>query len=206
MQVAAEVWADICSGAAESEPWRLTRFLVLMHGDLKHYKFNYWWGAGLGGSGRGRGRGQGPGGCRRCSESGKVLILGAEDVGPGRRCRFAFPALKPPAPFTSPELPPTRLADALPPAAVEAVSGAAGMGQRRTLGVRGMSRAGRTGRAACGNGPRPPNTPHPNTPLAPPPLSKLGPRSPPCSIALGSVYFELVFKIPPGCCKSAQGL
>ncbi|KAG2455180.1 hypothetical protein HYH02_000996 [Chlamydomonas schloesseri] len=76
-QVAAEIWADICSGAAEAEPWRLCRFLLLLHGDLKHYKFNYW---------------------------------------------FAFPALKPPSPFTTPEAPPARLGDALPPAAVEAVT------------------------------------------------------------------------------------
>ncbi|GFR41415.1 hypothetical protein Agub_g2098, partial [Astrephomene gubernaculifera] len=77
-QAAAEVWRDVVSGAAEAEPWRLTRFLLLVHGDLKHYKFHYW---------------------------------------------FAFPALKPPRPFTL-SAPPTPLAEALPPAAVELISAA----------------------------------------------------------------------------------
>lgn len=52
---AALIWADITSGAAVDNPHLLTRFVLLTHGDLKRYKFTYW---------------------------------------------FAFPALKPPAPFT----------------------------------------------------------------------------------------------------------
>ncbi|KAG2499228.1 hypothetical protein HYH03_002807 [Edaphochlamys debaryana] len=41
-QVASQVWADILSGAAEAQPWRLCRFLLLVHGDLKRYTFHYW--------------------------------------------------------------------------------------------------------------------------------------------------------------------
>ncbi|EFJ47204.1 ubiquitin activating E1 enzyme-like protein, partial [Volvox carteri f. nagariensis] len=74
-QVSGQIWSDILCGAAEAEPWRLCRFLLLMHGDLKHYKFHYW---------------------------------------------FAFPALKPPAPFTL-AAPPAPLASALPPTAIELV-------------------------------------------------------------------------------------
>jgi hypothetical protein len=31
------------SGAAEAQPHLLQRFLLLVHGDLKHFVFSYWW-------------------------------------------------------------------------------------------------------------------------------------------------------------------
>eukprot|EP00798_Chlamydomonas_sp_ICE-L_P015222 gene15222-21301_t len=54
-QLGSEVWADICSGAAEKDPSLLSRFSLLTYGDLKQFHFQYW---------------------------------------------FAFPALKPPSPFS----------------------------------------------------------------------------------------------------------
>ncbi|GLI68826.1 hypothetical protein VaNZ11_013331 [Volvox africanus] len=77
-EAAEAIWSDISSGAAEAEPWRLCRFLLLVHGDLKHYKFHYW---------------------------------------------FAFPVLKPPAPFAL-DTPPTILSAAFPASAVELISSA----------------------------------------------------------------------------------
>jgi ubiquitin-like modifier-activating enzyme ATG7 len=44
LQVGAQVWSDLLSGAAESQPQLLQRFLLLVHGDLKHFVFTYWWG------------------------------------------------------------------------------------------------------------------------------------------------------------------
>ncbi|GIL43342.1 hypothetical protein Vafri_1113 [Volvox africanus] len=77
-EAAEAIWSDISSGAADAEPWRLCRFLLLVHGDLKNYKFHYW---------------------------------------------FAFPALKPPAPFAL-DAPPTTLSAAFPTSAVELISSA----------------------------------------------------------------------------------
>jgi hypothetical protein len=41
-QVGAQIWADIVSGAAEAQPHLLCRFLLLAHGDLKHFVYTYW--------------------------------------------------------------------------------------------------------------------------------------------------------------------
>ena len=43
LQAGAEVWRDICSGAAERQPSLLCRFVLLAHGDLKAFHFHYWW-------------------------------------------------------------------------------------------------------------------------------------------------------------------
>ena len=40
--LAGQIWADICSGAAEEDPALLWRFLVLSFADLKKYSFTYW--------------------------------------------------------------------------------------------------------------------------------------------------------------------
>eukprot|EP00195_Chlamydomonas_chlamydogama_P004652 CAMPEP_0202920432 /NCGR_PEP_ID=MMETSP1392-20130828/76854_1 /ASSEMBLY_ACC=CAM_ASM_000868 /TAXON_ID=225041 /ORGANISM="Chlamydomonas chlamydogama, Strain SAG 11-48b" /LENGTH=678 /DNA_ID=CAMNT_0049613927 /DNA_START=212 /DNA_END=2249 /DNA_ORIENTATION=- len=40
----ARIWSDIISGAAEERPELLSRFVLLSHGDLKHYVFHYWFG------------------------------------------------------------------------------------------------------------------------------------------------------------------
>jgi hypothetical protein len=42
LQVGREIWRDIVSGAAEARPQLLQRFLLLAHGDLKHFLFTYW--------------------------------------------------------------------------------------------------------------------------------------------------------------------
>ncbi|KAI9143283.1 hypothetical protein BKA69DRAFT_1026812 [Paraphysoderma sedebokerense] len=42
--VADQIWQDIKSGRALTEPHLLTRFLLLTHADLKKYKFYYWFG------------------------------------------------------------------------------------------------------------------------------------------------------------------
>lgn len=42
-QISAQIWRDILSGAAEEQPHLLQRFLLLVHGDLKHFVFTYWW-------------------------------------------------------------------------------------------------------------------------------------------------------------------
>lgn len=41
-QLAATLWKDIISGAAEACPARLQPFLLLAHGDLKRFAFTYW--------------------------------------------------------------------------------------------------------------------------------------------------------------------
>jgi hypothetical protein len=43
LQVGAQIWSDMLSGAAEEQPQLLQRFLLLVHGDLKHFVFTYWW-------------------------------------------------------------------------------------------------------------------------------------------------------------------
>ncbi len=40
--VAAKIWTDIKSGAAEERPELLSAFLLLTHAELKSYKFYYW--------------------------------------------------------------------------------------------------------------------------------------------------------------------
>lgn len=42
LQVGAQIWSDILSGASEARPHLLTRFLLLAHGDLKHFVHTYW--------------------------------------------------------------------------------------------------------------------------------------------------------------------
>lgn len=42
LQVAAEVWEAIQSGAAEASPTLLQRLVLLCYCDLKHYRFHYW--------------------------------------------------------------------------------------------------------------------------------------------------------------------
>jgi len=41
-QSAAQIWADIMSGAAEQQPALLCRWMLLVYGDLKHFVFHYW--------------------------------------------------------------------------------------------------------------------------------------------------------------------
>ena len=41
--VAAKLWNDIKSGAAEKHPELLSPFLLMAHAELKSYKFYYWY-------------------------------------------------------------------------------------------------------------------------------------------------------------------
>jgi len=41
-QAAAQIWADVMSGAAEQQPALLSRWLLLVYADLKHFVFHYW--------------------------------------------------------------------------------------------------------------------------------------------------------------------
>ena len=40
--VAAIIWDDIKTGAAEKQPELLSAFLLMTHAELKSYKFYYW--------------------------------------------------------------------------------------------------------------------------------------------------------------------
>lgn len=44
-QVAARIWSDIKTGAAEKHPELLSAFLLMTHAELKSYKFFYWYDA-----------------------------------------------------------------------------------------------------------------------------------------------------------------
>lgn len=44
LQVVSQIWADICTGSAESDPSLLCRFLLLAFADLKNYQYHYWYG------------------------------------------------------------------------------------------------------------------------------------------------------------------